>query len=66
MKRSRTEVVFPRSEGRFTHAASHPPPVLLNGMRVIFDEKIALYPVELENVAGPPLTVTSELRDDRR
>lgn len=38
---------FPHTTRGFVRAASDTP-VLLNGMRVLFDEKVALYPVELE------------------
>lgn len=39
--------LFPHRKYSFSHAASDEP-VLLNGMRVIFDEKVVLYPVGLE------------------
>jgi hypothetical protein len=41
------ETLFPHKNRGFALAASDEP-VLLNGMRVLFDEKVALYPVELE------------------
>lgn len=41
------QVLFPHPNHGFAWAASEEP-VLLNGMRVLFDEKVALYPVELE------------------
>lgn len=41
------ETLFPHTRQGFARAASDAP-VLLNGMRVLFDEKVALYPVELE------------------
>lgn len=46
MTRTR-QTLFPHSSLDFSRATSEKP-VLLNGMRVIFDEKVALYPVELE------------------
>ena len=41
------QTLFPHTKRGFARAASDEP-VLLNGMRVLFDEKVALYPVELE------------------
>jgi len=44
------QTLFPHTKQGFARAASaaSAAPVLLNGMRVLFDEKVALYPVELE------------------
>ncbi len=41
------QTLFPHTSLGFARAASDEP-VLLNGMRVLFDDKVALYPVELE------------------
>ena len=41
------QTLFPHIKRGFARAASEEQ-VLLNGMRVLFDEKVALYPVELE------------------
>lgn len=45
--------LFPHAKQGLSKMASDAP-VLLNGMRVLFDEKVALYPVELEAIAPPP------------
>jgi hypothetical protein len=52
------QTVFPHTGRGFSRAASDEP-VLLNGMRVIFDEKVALYPVELEPDTPPAKPVKS-------
>jgi hypothetical protein len=41
------QTLFPHTKWGFSRAASDES-VLLNGMHVLFDEKVALYPVELE------------------
>ena len=58
---------FPHTKQDFARAASDTP-VLLNGMRVLFDEKVALYPVELEPDASreEPVKVHGKGRHGRR
>jgi hypothetical protein len=47
------QTLFPNRAQGFALAASEAP-VYLNGMKVIFDEVVPLYPVELESDATPP------------
>ncbi|MBC8137111.1 MAG: hypothetical protein H8F28_14625 [Fibrella sp.] len=61
------QVLFPHASRGFARAASDEP-VLLNGMRVLFDDKVALYPVELEPDPSreKPEKTDGKKRDDSR
>jgi hypothetical protein len=61
------QTLFPHTKQGFARAASDTP-VLLNGMRVLFDDKVALYPVELEpdSSGEEPERVNGKGRHGRR
>jgi len=65
MNRNGRQTLFPHPKRGFSRAASDAP-VLLNGMRVLFDEKVALYPVELEPAQAPPAGETQEATNGSR